>query len=81
MSLFRIALMILINSSTVEYLTCRTIFLIKVAVAIAAFRDPTICRRRIEVTSASTNLKLWSTDWSLGFGMSYWGRRTMAGSV
>ena len=42
MSLLPIALMILINSSTVEYLTCRTIFLIRVAVAIAALRDPTI---------------------------------------
>jgi hypothetical protein len=41
-SLLPIALMILINSSTVEYLTCRTIFLIRVAVAIAALRDPTI---------------------------------------
>jgi hypothetical protein len=42
MSLLPIALMILINSSTVEYLTCRTIFLMRVAVAIAALRDPTI---------------------------------------
>lgn len=56
MSLFPIALIILINSSTVEYLTCRTIFLMRVAVAIAAFLDPTIWRRRIEATSASTNL-------------------------
>ena len=56
MSLFPIAFIILINSSTVEYLTCRTIFLMRVAVAIAAFLDPTIWRRRIEATSASTNL-------------------------
>lgn len=55
-----IPLMILINSSTVEYLTCRTIFLMRVAVAIAALRDPTICRRRMEVTSASTNLEFGS---------------------
>jgi hypothetical protein len=60
MSLLPIALIILINSSTVEYLTCRTIFLMRVAVAIAALRDPTICRRRIEVTSASTNLEFGS---------------------
>jgi hypothetical protein len=32
----------------------------RVAVAIAALRDPTIWRRRIEVTSASTNLEFGS---------------------